>query len=240
MKINHNELKTIYRDYLEENKPKQRNNCPSADDILNLVRSKLSIRQKKQLLSHIQECLSCSKEVKILIGILQEEKNFIKKINDLQYKNKLRKKSKKSSFLPSHLTGKSISVPVIALMLLFVLSFSLFLIFNEPNYRGNNKAGIEITNPKKKIIIYENTIHFKWNAVPGTESYKAVLFDQSLFPIWESDELTTNSVILPPESQKNMTDRAIYFLLVTGSKKSGEKIESQLKEFKVFIKHPKN
>jgi hypothetical protein len=237
MKINHNKLKTIYRDYLEENNPDQRNNCPPTGDILNLVRSRLSVRKKKQLLTHIQDCPSCSRKIKALIGILKEEKNFIKKINDLQYQTS---SQKKSSFLLTHFPGKLILVPLITLMLLFVLSLSVFFILNEPNYRGKNKAGIEIINPKKKLIIYENTINFKWNAVPGTEFYKAVLFDQTLLPIWESDELTTNSVKLPLEAQKNIEDRATYFLLVTGSKKSGEKIESQLKEFKVFMKYPKN
>jgi len=240
MKINHDELKSIYRKYLEDNKPGQKINCPSADNMLNLVRSKLSIHQRKQLLSHIQECPSCSDEIKILMGILKEEKNFIKQINDLQIKNNSRTKTKKSFLRPFHFSRKFISIPVTALVLLSALSFSLFLIFNEHNYRGTNKDVIEITNPKKKIIIYENTINFKWNAVPGTEFYKAVLFNQSLFPIWESDKLPTNSVILSPEIQKIMRDKATYFLLVTGTKKSGEKIESQLKEFKVFIKHLKN
>jgi len=240
MKINHDELKSIYRKYLEENKPGQRNNCPSADDMLHLVRSKLSTRQKKQILSHIQECTSCSSEVKVLMGILKEENNFIHRINDLQDKNNSRIKTKKSFLRPFHFSRKFISVPVTALVLLLALSFSLFLIFNEHNYRGKNKDVIEITNPKKKIIIYENTINLKWNAVPGTEFYEAVLFDQSLFPIWESDKLTTNSTILPPEAQKKLQDKATYFLLVTGTKKSGEKIESYLKEFKVFIKHLEN
>ncbi len=240
MKINNDELKSIYRTYLEENKPGQRNNCPSADDMLHLVRSKLSIRQKKQLLSHIKECTSCSNEVKILIGILKEEKNFINQISDLQDKNNSRTKTRKSFLRPFHFSRKFISVPVTVLVLLFALSFSLFLIFNEHNYRGKNKDVIEITNPKKKIIIYENTINLKWKAVPGTEFYKAVLFDQSLFPIWESDKLLTNSAVLPPEAQKNMRDKETYFLLITGTKKSGEKIESHLKEFKVFIKHLKN
>ena len=240
MKINHDDLKSFYRKYLEENKPGHRNNCPPADDILLLIRSKPSMRQKKQLLSHIQECASCSYEVKVLMGILKEEKNFINQINDLQDNKNSRTKIKKSLLRPFHFSRKFISIPVTALVLLFALSISLFLIINEHNYRGENNDVIEIINPKKKIIIYKNTINFKWNVVPGAEFYKAVLFDQSLIPIWESDKLTTNSTILPPEAQENMRDKATYFLLVTGTKKSGEQIESRLKEFKVIIKHLKN
>lgn len=240
MKINHSELKSIYQRHIKDKKFSSRKNCPSIDEIINLIRSELPRHRKNILLNHIQECPSCIKEAQAIIKILKEEKKFIEKIRELPEYQKNRIKIKKTFSFPFYFSWKSISLFTITLLLIFIVSFSLYTVFNEHKYRGNNQTAIEIMKPKKKIVIYENDIRFKWNEVPGTEFYKIVLFDDSLYPIWESDKLLDNSAKLPFEVQKSMTHKSTYFLLVTSYMKSGKKIESQFKEFKVFIKHAKN
>lgn len=239
MKINHKELKAIYRSSLKDKNQGLRKNCPCEEDLIDLARSQLSPSRKRSVLNHVQECLDCSEELKAILGILKEEKKFLKQISELA-KNKETSKKQKSFFLPFHASRKFISAAAVALLLVFTLTFSLYQVFHEHKYRGSREPVIEITEPKKKIRIYRNNIKFKWNDVPEAQYYRVVIFDSSLFPIWESNKLTKNSVKLSSELLENMKDRATYFLLVTGTQKRGIEIESQLKEFKVIVKHPKN
>ncbi len=239
MKINHNELKSIYQAQLEENN-KSRKNCPPVDEIINLVRSKLPKHKKNMLLDHILECPSCIKEAQAIIRIIKEENKFIKQIRELPGHQKKRAKIKKLFSFPFYFSWKTISVITIILFLVFAASFSLYTIFNEQKYRGNSQTIIKILEPQKKILIYENNIQFRWNNIPETKFYKAVLYDKSLYPIWESDKLLNNRAKLPSEVYKNMEHKATYFLLITSYLNNGKKIESQFKEFKVFIKRSKN
>jgi len=240
MKINHNRLKSIFQTHLKEKKVGSRKNCPSVDDMINLVRSELPKSKSKKLLNHIQDCPSCSKEIQTIIQILKEEKKFMNQINELSENHKNKPKIKRIFNFTPNLSWKSISLSAAALLLVFAVSFSVYTVLNEHKYRGDNRSVLKITAPKKKIIIYENHIQFRWDDVPGTQFYKAVLFNQSLYPIWESDKLSRNKVNLPNKVQKKMKHKATYFLLISSYQKNGKIIESPFKEFKVLIKHSKN
>jgi hypothetical protein len=240
MKINHNELKSIYQKHITEKKFLSRKNCPSVDEIINLVRSELPRHKKNMLLKHIQECSSCSKEAQAIIRIIKEENKFINQIRELHGHQKKRAEIKKAFSMPFYFSWKTISAITTILFLVFAAFFSLYTIFNEHKYRGNRQTAIKILEPKKKILIYENNIQFRWNDIPETKFYKAVLYDKSLYPIWESDKLLNNRVKLPSGVYKNMEHKDTYFLLITSYLKNGKIIESQFKEFKVFIKHSKN
>ncbi|MBD3412966.1 MAG: hypothetical protein GF421_00850 [Candidatus Aminicenantes bacterium] len=239
MKINHNELKSIYRAYLKEKNSWFRKNCPSEDALVRLLRSESVLSGKKSLLNHIQECPFCIKEIQMIIPILREEKEFIEKIRALS-KNKNSGKTQKLFFLPFRVSRKLVSLSAATLILMVAIFVAFFQMFHDFRYRGTDNTAIEITAPRKKILIYENDIEFKWTRVPEAKFYKLVIFDNSLYPVWESDKLSDNTVKLAPEVMKKMKDKSTYFLLVTSALKSGEKIESQLKEFKVIIKRPKN
>ncbi|MFW6123597.1 MAG: hypothetical protein ACOC5G_00075 [Acidobacteriota bacterium] len=240
MKIDHNELKLIYQKHTAEKKFNLRKNCPSVDEIINLVRSELPRDRKNIILKHIQECPSCSKEAQALIRILKEEKKFIKQIKKLPLGQRKRTKINKAFSVPFYFSWKFISVVTITLVLVFALSFFLHTILHEHRYRGNDLKAIKIIEPSEKLIIYENNIHFRWNDIPGTKFYKAVLFDHSLYPIWESDQLLNNRVKLPSEVHKNMKHKTTYFLMITSYQKNGKIIESSFKEFTVFVKPFKN
>jgi len=240
MKISHSELKTIYSKSVEEKRGEPRKNCPSLDELIHLVRSELSSPQKNRLLNHIQECSFCSREVKVILEIIKEEKDFIQKINELSENRNPGKKQRRLLFISINFSRKFITASAVSALLLFLISFSLFKVFDAHPYRGNDKAVLKIIKPKKKVTLYENVINFKWNEVPGTEFYKVILFNDSLYPIWESQKLSQNSVKLPPEVYEKLTHKATYFLWVTSTTKNRKKIESQLKEFKVFVKQPKN
>jgi len=239
MKIKTNEIKSIYRTYIDRNSNVSREDCPSVDEIINLLRSELSRRKKKRLLNHIQECPFCIKEVQAIIQILKEENKFINQTSELPRFKKSRIKTKKAVSLLFCFSWKQISAFALSLLFIFAVSLSLHKILNKQKYRGSSQAAIKIVKPHKRIIIYENDIRFKWNHIPENKFYKAVLFDESLYPIWESERLTNNSVKLPFEVYKGMKHKTTYFLLVTSHLNNGKKIESQFKEFRVFIKHSK-
>jgi len=236
MKINHSELKAVYHKHLEDEKKGLRKNCPSVEETIKLVRSQLPTPQKKHLLNHIQECAFCCKEVKAVIGIVKEEKKFIDQAKKILEKNNTRNKTEKTFLASLPFSWKFISISTLSLLLIIVLSFSLYEIFDGHHYRGNHNNIIEIIKPKKKVFIYENSINLQWSDVPGTQFYKVVLFDNSLYPIWESDKLKKNNTNLPLEILRDMKHKSNYFLLVTSYMENGEKIESQLKEFKILIK----
>ena len=146
MKISHSELKTIYSKSIEGKRGDPRKNCPSLVELIHLVRSELSTSQKNRLLNHIQECSFCSREVKIILEIVKAEKEFIQKINELSENRNPGKKQRRLLFIPINLSQKFITASAVSALLLFLISFSLFKVFDTHPYRGNDKACLLYTS----------------------------------------------------------------------------------------------
>ncbi|MFX0137409.1 MAG: hypothetical protein ACFFDN_27465, partial [Candidatus Hodarchaeota archaeon] len=119
-----------------------------------------------------------------------------------------------------------------------ILVFSMTTIFflttkvENSKYRGSSFNQIELIRPTKKMLT-ESTLVFEWKDVQGADYYVFEIFDETLYPIWTSDRIYVNSIILESKTSHRLESNKSYYWMVTAFSQSGTKRESILKEFQL-------
>jgi len=231
MKISLKDLKRIYRDFIIEKTPPSRKNCPPQENLLKFSRSKLSEKQKSKIIDHITQCSYCVQEFKFTLQILKDEKNFIEEIGKvLRAKgDPLIARRNKKIFFPI-LSWKYVSLFIGSIIIIFTVI--IFTNLEKREYRGPNLRQIYLIEPVNKKYSRSPLI-FKWGSVKRSEYYVLELFDQTLYPVWKSQRIFKNQVILPLEIATKLKENKTYFWMVTASLHQGGKIESRLEKFTI-------
>jgi len=232
MKSKCKEIQKLYQAYLIEKTIASRKDCPTLKQILNLFRLKSSKRQKTKILDHIGHCYYCTQEFKFILGTLRYEREIKHAMSDLlapkKDKNDIKEMLKKLSF--PRLSWKYASI--LAGIVFLISAFSIFIVkFSEKwEYRGTNPPQIKLTEPINKTYSKSKLI-FKWNDINNSDYCILEIFSDSLYPVWKSNEVYINQVVLPEEISKDLIKSTTYFWMVTAFFPNGEKIESRIENF---------
>jgi len=235
MKLNSRDLCEAYQAEIKDKIPETRKFCPSPKKMLHLFRGKISENKKARIVDHITNCYYCSQEFEFIIEALRYEKNLNNIANEFiakKGKNPALKHSISHSFSSRFKLGYS------TLLASCILVFSLGAIFiiskkvESSKYRGTSLNQIELIKPRKKMLT-KSTLAFEWEAVQGTDYYVFEIFDETLYPIWTSDKIILNSVLLPSKTSFKLESNKSYYWMVTAFLQSGIKKESTLKEFQI-------
>jgi len=231
MKINHNALTRIYKDFVIEKIPLSRKNCPPQKNLINFFRSKLSEKQKLKIIDHITHCGYCFQEFEFILKTLRIEKNLIEK-NDTVFR------AKKDASVPRR--RQKIFFPILSwryISFLFgvVIIISAVIILaniEKSEYRGTNLNQLHLIEPINRKYSKSSLI-FKWHAVNDSKYYIFELFDQTLYPIWKSQKIFKTYALLPHEVVNVLKEHKTYFWMVTAYLNLNEKkkIESHLEKF---------
>jgi len=242
IKIRNKELRNLYKAYIMENAPPSRKNCPPVKKIINSFESKIHEKQKTKIINHIANCFYCSQEFEFILETLRYEKRLNKEIyNILEFRSDRTYIKKRIEKYISHLKKiQKIFFPKFiwryALLLLGIViitsSIIIFQVSEKREYRGTNLQKINLIEPiNGKYSKF--FLPFKWNEYNDSYYYILELFDETLFPIWKSDKILSNHIVLPYKIAKKLGKNKTYYWMITAFLLDGEKIESDIKEFTV-------
>ena len=221
MKIDTSDLKKEYTSYCARRTDESRKYCLSPEKLMLLARRELSDKEKEDSLRHIIDCIYCSREMKEILKILHYEKQFV---DDL---TKSRKKTKK--IFP----GWNWKTAAAAAVLFFLIVSSYFLVTrikHSINFRGSSSHFLNLIEPVDTYTSKPLPV-FKWTEVKKAEYYVLEIYDEFLFPLWESSKLYNPRLQLPEEVVYSLSSNTGYYWMVTAHLDNGKTIESSLEKF---------
>jgi hypothetical protein len=240
MKIKHNELQKLYKAYIMDRIPQSQKKCPPQKEIVNFFRLKLSENRKSKLINHITNCCYCAQEFEFILQTLREQENLSKEIGRLFCsKNKskeIEKGIKKDS--PQSAKKRWIFFPALSwkyVLPIFIVSIiiSALIIFKKPEkteFRDEHLYQISLIEPINGKYFKPSSV-FNWTEIKNSAYYILEIFDETLYPVWESNKISKNHYALPEETVKKLIKNKTYFWMVTVYFSDGRKIESGLEEF---------
>lgn len=243
MKINNKDLQFIYKDHIIEEAPLLQKVCPNPKELIKFFRAKLSKRRVDKILDHITNCPYCAKEVESILLILREEKKLIEetgKIVQFETDRAVLGKTFNNIYVSKIKSIKTVLLSRMwkyAFILFGVTIFlSIFIIFKSSekiDFRGEGPYNLRLIEPKESQSS-RIPLLFKWNKVRDSDYYVLELFDETLYPVWKSNNILENRIFLPKEIAKNTKKNRIYFWMVTAFLPDGKKVESNMGEFKLI------
>jgi hypothetical protein len=242
MKIDDKDLKALYRAQVESQRPSSRRDCPSAKELLGLLRSQLSEEQATVTIDHLSRCGGCAGEFRFLSEVLRSEKALTQDIGQwLPGEKPEGRQPRDQGDVPESGEGRPSFFsrfswrPVLVLAGLFVIGFmiSVRLIFQTPEtYRTDQAARVELLQPLEKPVARSSLV-FKWRGVANSEYYILQLFDQALERIWQSGQISGSPALLPADLTAKLENNSSYFWMITAHTSNGRDVESRLEEFVV-------
>jgi hypothetical protein len=242
MRIDDNKLKIIYQAYIESKKPFSRRDCPSPKKLMNLLRSKSSEKQAKKIIDHISSCNDCARKFKFLLQGLRDKNTLIQNIGQLHFSKKSNNDQQNDTqgIIGSEIENQPFftrfsrgSAFILAGFVVVVIIVSMLVILRTPEkYRTESLLKVKLLQPVDEKIS-KSSLVFKWKEIRNAEYYTLKLFDEILLPIWESENILNNYIVLPKEAVKKLEAGSSYFWMITAHITNRENIMSALEEFTV-------
>jgi hypothetical protein len=240
MKIKHNDLQKLYKAYIVDRVPQSRKKCPHPKEIINFFNSRLNENKISQLIDHITNCFYCAQEFEFIIQTLREQEKLSEEIGNLlrseNFRMKTEKRVKEDALRSA--TKKRFLFPVLSLkyilpFLVAAIIISALILFKKTEkieYRDESIPQINLIEPINGKYFKSSSL-FKWTEIKNSSYYILEIFDETLYPVWESNKISRNYSILPEEALKKLFKNKAYFWMVTAYFSNGRKIESILEEF---------
>jgi hypothetical protein len=228
MTIKTDDIKRLYRTYLEEKRPASREECPSIKDLANLP---TKIRKgRKKIIRHLLSCVSCSEELESILIILRSQQDLMDDLKPLVEENQAKHDKAKRRFPRLILKG---FVPyAIAVAVLFIVAFIVYrpdLAKNTEN-RGKTTQIIQTLSPADQKIS-RSSLKIEWKGIEKFSYCYFELFDESLKPLWKSPKANDKKMIIPPNIGQILHKNRTYFWMVTVFLEDGRSFESSLAKF---------
>jgi len=240
MKIKHNDLQKLYKAYLVDRVPQSRKNCPHPKEIINFFNSRLNENKISRLIDHITNCFYCAQEFEFIIQTLREQEKLSEQIGNLLRSENFRMKTEKriKENVLSSATKKRFFFPVLPwkyilpflVAAIIISALILFQATEKIEYRDESIPQINLIEPVNGKYFKSSSL-FKWTEIKNSSYYILEIFDETLYPVWESNKISKNYSILPEEALKKLSKNKTYFWMVTAYLSNGRKIESILEEF---------
>jgi hypothetical protein len=227
MKISHKDLKELYKSYLEDKIPGSRAKCPLPEGITACLRGESSKKRKNQIIDHIFHCVYCNEEFEFALETIREERKFIQNLDAIMQKKKNKKEYNFFQFFLFRPTWLNSLILIIGIVLVTLLVKN---IAEDHKFRGAESKSVMLIAPNKKTTL-QAQIEFEWKDVQNSDYYILEIFDESLFPIWKSSEITANHTLLPKEISNRFFEHKTYYWMVTAYLSDGKTIESRLLDF---------
>ena len=231
MKINQSDLKEIYENYLKDRRVGSGELCPSDEDLLSWLRSKLPKKEKNRITDHVVNCYDCAQVVKRLSDRIRKENGIIyeiKKSIDANYAEP----QQEALAPPRRLSWKIISFASTLALLATIATLSVFYFSPRSGLRGGASSDIIPVSPINKPF-KANEVKFVWKGLPNVKYYFVDVFDSSLAFLWRSNPVLHREIIPSKDLLQKLIPKETYFWMVTGVLKNEIKVKSKLKEFKI-------
>ncbi len=227
MKTNDRELKTAYREHVQNTTATQEKDCPTAEDIWRLFSEKTSGKRKSRLVDHITTCFFCFREFEAFLEISRAEENLVREVQP-----RFRSDARKAP-LPMVWRYAGAFLMVMAILAAALLSTKWLGFPKRPEERGRLSGQIRLLAPGQETAL-RSPLVFRWEAVALSEYYVVEVFDETLLPVWKSAQLTITSCEIPKQIKEQMAKERTYYWMLTAFSPGGTKTESSLEEFKLI------
>jgi hypothetical protein len=231
MKINRSDLEEAFANNLKDRKVASGESCPSNENLLLWLRSKLPKRGKNKITDHLVKCYDCAQEAQLLMdrirkenGIVYEIKNYI----DANYSEP----QQEALVPPRRLSWKIISFASTLVLLAAIATLSLFNFSSRSGLRGGVSSDITLVSPVNKSCA-ANELKFVWKGLPNMKCCFVEVFDSTLDLLWRSDNILQHEVIPSNDLLQKLIPKETYFWMVTSVFEGGNKVKSRLIEFRM-------
>ena len=228
MEIKTNEIKKLYQEYLTDQRPAGREDCPSFQELLGFLSK--TRRSRRKIVKHLTSCVYCLEEIDSILKILLSKDLLVAEIASfLKDEAAGRKKTAKrfSDFKMKELAPYAL-VPLLLIGMAFVFFRSEFT--NEENNRGKVIGRILLLTPPNHIVS-RASLRLEWKGLDKFKYCFYEIFDDSLRPLWKSPEMNDNVIILPSEVSQKLDKNRLYYWMVTVYFNGGQGVESPLAKF---------
>jgi hypothetical protein len=222
LKINLEELQSIYKAYILENTLISRKNCPSFKKLISFFTSTTSKKQKINIVDHV----TLNKDLYKLL-FAKKSKSYTKKTAQ----KSILKPEKQKKFLQFLLKWKYASLLLGVLILISTLI--IFQNLKNKEYRTIDFKQINLIEPLNEKYS-KSSLLFKWKEFKNSNYYVLELFDESLLPVWKSEKIFKDFVSPPKEIIEKLDENKTYYWMITALLHNGEKVESNMEKFIVI------
>jgi hypothetical protein len=230
IKIDHNELKKLYKAYVAEKTPQKKKDCPSPKSIFSLFKTDTSDNKRNQTLNHVLNCSHCSRDLQFISSTLREQKKLINDIEEtIESTRTSNVKAKRPNSFFFNLSWKY------AYFLIGAVIIVGLIVLNIPTkdvYRGTNLQSIRLFSPLGQHYSKSDLL-FEWEMVENLDYFILEIFDESLYPIWKSEKISINHLSLPSDALEKLAPNKVYYWEVKAFMTKDRIIESQLQKFEI-------
>jgi hypothetical protein len=213
MKLTEHQLREIHqRSTIRQRTPE----CPSADELYQLLSNSLDSQQRTRIASHLEVCSDCSQEFKLAQELSQ---NLTKSTPQVAFWQKAEWRSLLAA-----------AAIVLALIAGILVTKRTTINQTPPIERG--EPSIEFrTEPADGAQLDAAPAKLKWTAIPGVQNYDVVLLNYESSTIANSGSINSTEYSLPDEIRNKLKAGQIYYWRIE-YEHSGEK-KSKLLHFNI-------
>jgi hypothetical protein len=234
MTLNDEDLKRIFRSYVDKRDSGTRQGCPSFSELSGFFEPGTPRTKKLKIIDHITSCSACADEFDFLRGLNNYEKRLAQNAREIRAKNS-------SYSTRPYAEGKRAWIwryaPITAGVLFLVVSLAVVLKWERPGDSRTATSLVTLQSPGRGQSV-SITMVFEWKSFQEADSYILEVFDDVLLPIWKSGEITSTLFKPPEEFWSRLRPDGSYFWMVTALKGGNKLAESELRRFALARKFP--
>lgn len=226
------EIKKYFEDWLENKPSSTRKKCPPPGKLVKLLRLELPEKKRNEYIEHIAGCSSCAHEFRSIHEILKAENSFNHKMANMVSLQD-HSQAGKSNCVKDFLWHPSWSLRTALLaVIVVILASPLFFVLKTKKPVTERDSIIQVSRlaPDKKTLDLDKLV-FRWEAVPDSVYYTVEIFDDALRPIWQSERVQINRLVLSVELKGILQESQTYLWMVTSLLENGNRAESGLAKF---------
>ncbi len=231
MKTDLLQMKEVYQNMIRDNTPASRESCPSPEDLVLLVRTKLSRRERAKIMEHAVGCHLCLREIKKLLDITNQESKLIRDLSELLNAD-AHEKSPQGRPFARRLSWNYIFVATFVVLFGVVVTYSILHRSSATDLRRGPTAKIRLVSPVDKAVSRQE-LKFVWEELPRARYYVVEAVDGTLSLIWRSEPVMARELYPPPDVIEKFKPDGNYYWKVTAVQEGGGQFESLMKPFSI-------
>jgi len=234
MTLNDEELKRVFRSYIDGRVPGTRQSCPSFNELSKFFEPRTRRRQKLKIIDHITSCSACAEEFDFLRAIHKHQNQFVNSSVGI-WPTSRECVSSSSLQLRTLTIWRYVSV---AIGILFVIvSLAVITRVDFPHDTRTTNSSMELLRPYPGQSVTFPLV-FEWEPVAGADSYRLEVFDDTLMLVWESSEIAGTFFQPPEQLRRKLVGDGVYYWMITARRNGARLAESGLSNFNITRKNP--
>lgn len=229
MKISLSDLRDLAKSGIESEGRPSRDGCPSPENLVLCVRSRLPKKERARIIDHVAVCRDCAQEVKSLLEISAAEAALT---GDLAEAGAAQKSKTSRAFgLPTGRPAWLIASAALAAVFLAAVAILSISRFSPRAVQPRGAAaGLDLVSPVEKASAGSG-LKFVWKARPDSKFYVVEIFDASLSLLWRSGDVSGNEIAAPEDLTRLLKPGETYLWMVTAVLEDEVMVRSKLGQF---------